>query len=76
MSKILVGCIEMCANDCKHSYKFMVSGDSISKGVIFDEVKSRYVILESNYINLLKSKLTINAKVKVIDIGQIQSGLL
>ena len=69
-------CFQLGANNREHSYKFMVSGDSISKGVIFDEVKSRYVILESNYINLLKSKLTINAKVKVIDIGQIQSGLL
>ena len=47
----------MSENNNKHSYRFMVSGDSISKGVIFDEVKCRYVILEGNYINLLKSKL-------------------
>ena len=47
----------MSENDSNRSYKFMVSGDSISKGVIFDEDKSKYVILEGNYINLLKSKL-------------------
>src|SRR5665648_70883 len=46
----------MSENDSEHRYKFMVSGDSISKGVIFDEEKSKYVILEGNYINLLKSK--------------------
>src|SRR5665648_741073 len=46
----------MSENDSEHRYKFMVSGDSISKGFIFDEEKSKYVILEGNYINLLKSK--------------------
>lgn len=40
-----------------NQYKFMVSGDSISKGVIFDEAKSKYVILKNNYISLLQSKL-------------------
>ena len=43
--------------DSKQCYKFLVSGDSISKGVIFDEAKSKYVILEDNYITLLQSKL-------------------
>lgn len=47
----------MSENNIKHSYKFMVSGDSISKGVIYDEGKSKYVILENNYINLLQNKL-------------------
>jgi len=47
----------MSENDNKDSYKIMVSGDSISKGVIFDEGKSKYVILEDNYINLLQNKL-------------------
>lgn len=41
----------------KGSYKFIVSGDSISKGVIYDEVKSKYLILEDNYVSLLQSKL-------------------
>lgn len=49
--------MEMSENNIKDSYKFMVSGDSISKGVIYDEGKSKYVILENNYINLLQSKL-------------------
>jgi len=44
-------------NESNDGYKFMVSGDSISKGVIFDEVKSKYVILENNYITLLQDKL-------------------
>lgn len=39
------------------NYKFMVSGDSISKGVIFDENKSKYIILKDNYISLLQAKL-------------------
>jgi len=37
--------------------KYMVSGDSISKGVIYDETRSRYVILDDNYVSLLQSKL-------------------
>ncbi|GAB6991694.1 SGNH/GDSL hydrolase family protein [Paenibacillus pini] len=37
--------------------KYIVSGDSISKGVIYDEVRSRYIILEENYVSLLQSKL-------------------
>jgi len=49
--------MEMNENDSNQSCKLMVSGDSISKGVIFDEGKSKYVILKDNYINLLQSKL-------------------
>ncbi|CAH1190423.1 hypothetical protein PAECIP111892_00173 [Paenibacillus auburnensis] len=37
--------------------KYMVSGDSISKGVIYDEARSKYVILEDNYVSLLQGKL-------------------
>lgn len=44
-------------NDSKHIYNFLVSGDSISKGVIFDCIQGKYVVLEDNYINLLQSKL-------------------
>lgn len=47
----------MIENNSKLNYKFMVSGDSISKGVIYDEGISKYVILKDNYINLLQSKL-------------------
>lgn len=38
-------------------FKYMVSGDSISKGVVYDEARSRYVILEDNYVSLLQGKL-------------------
>ncbi|MNC29632.1 GDSL-like Lipase/Acylhydrolase [compost metagenome] len=38
-------------------FKYMVSGDSISKGVIYDEARSKYVILEDNYVSLLQGKL-------------------
>lgn len=48
--------MKLSKNDSIHSCKLTVSGDSISKGVIFDEVKGKYLILEGNYINLLKSK--------------------
>jgi len=38
------GLMALNENESNDGYKFMVSGDSISKGVIFDEVKSKYVI--------------------------------
>ncbi|BFH60700.1 MULTISPECIES: SGNH/GDSL hydrolase family protein [Paenibacillus] len=37
--------------------KYIVSGDSISKGVIYDEVRKKYVVLEDNYVSLLQNKL-------------------
>lgn len=37
--------------------KYMVSGDSISKGVVYDEARSKYIILEDNYVSLLQGKL-------------------
>lgn len=36
---------------------YMISGDSISKGVVFDEIKNKYVVLEENYVALLQDKL-------------------
>lgn len=41
----------------KSIYKYLVSGDSISRGVIFDEVKNKYVVLADNYVSLLQNKL-------------------
>jgi acyl-CoA thioesterase I len=41
----------------ENNYKFLVTGDSISKGVIFDEVKSKYVVLKDNYVSLLQGRL-------------------
>jgi acyl-CoA thioesterase I len=37
--------------------RYLVSGDSISKGVVYDEDRSKYVILEDNYVSLLQEKL-------------------
>lgn len=44
-------------NKTKKSYKIMVSGDSISKGVVFDEEKNKYLILEDNYVDILRNKM-------------------
>lgn len=41
----------------KSIYKYLVSGDSISRGVIFDEVKNKYVVLADNYVALLQNRL-------------------
>lgn len=40
----------------KDLYKFIIFGDSISKGVIYDEEKNRYVTLRENYAWLLQDK--------------------
>jgi len=41
----------------KESYKIIVSGDAISKGIVYDEAKRKYIILEENYVDLLRGKL-------------------
>jgi lysophospholipase L1-like esterase len=41
----------------KDEYKIMVSGDSISKGIVFDEEKGKYSFLEENYVSLLQGCL-------------------
>ena len=41
----------------KDFYKYLVSGDSISRGVIYDEVKQKYVVLKDNYVALLQKRL-------------------
>ena len=41
----------------KDNYKFLLYGDSISKGVVYDEEKEKYVLLEESYVNILQSKL-------------------
>jgi lysophospholipase L1-like esterase len=37
--------------------KIVVSGDSISKGVIYDDIKKKYTVLEENYVDLLRNKI-------------------
>lgn len=41
----------------KDNYRYIVSGDSISKGVVFDEEKQKYVVSKNNYVSLLQNKL-------------------
>ncbi len=41
----------------KNGYNILVSGDSISKGVIFDEEKMKYAISRDNYVSLVQKKL-------------------
>lgn len=36
--------------------KILVIGDSISKGVVFDEIKNKYVLLKENFVNLISEK--------------------
>jgi acyl-CoA thioesterase I len=38
-------------------YSFLVSGDSISRGVIYDELKGRYSVSENSYVALVQKKL-------------------
>jgi acyl-CoA thioesterase-1 len=39
------------------SIKILVSGDSISKGVIYDETKNRYIVLQENYVDTISTKI-------------------
>lgn len=43
----------------KLKYKVVLFGDSISRGVVFDENKGKYTLLKDNYSALLKDKLNI-----------------
>lgn len=46
--------------DIKEVYKFLLCGDSISKGVIFDETKGKYTVLKDNYVSLLEKNKRCN----------------
>ena len=41
----------------KDNYNFLLYGDSISKGVTYDEEKNRYVTIKDSYAELLQGKL-------------------
>lgn len=41
----------------KDSYNFVLLGDSISKGVVYDELKGKYTTLKDSYASLLQDKL-------------------
>ena len=47
----------MSDTDSKKNYNFLVSGDSISRGVIYDEGKGKYSILDRSYVALVQSRL-------------------
>ena len=51
--------IEVCIlfEQNENTLTILVSGDSISKGVIYDESKDKYSILQDNYIELVRNKL-------------------
>lgn len=38
-------------------YRIIVTGDSISRGVIYDEARRKYVVFQENYVSLLQHKL-------------------
>jgi lysophospholipase L1-like esterase len=38
-------------------YSFLVSGDSISRGIVFDEAKGKYAVLETSYVALVQRRL-------------------
>ncbi len=41
----------------KGEYSIVVSGDSISRGVVYDEERARYTLLETSYVELLRGAL-------------------
>jgi lysophospholipase L1-like esterase len=41
----------------KSQYSFLVSGDSISRGVVYDEGKGGYSVLENSYVALVQKRL-------------------
>jgi lysophospholipase L1-like esterase len=41
----------------KENYYFLLYGDSISKGVVYDDEKERYVLLEKSFYHIVKDKL-------------------
>ncbi len=46
----------MSYKNIKDNCTILVSGDSISKGIIYDETKNRYIVLQENYVNLISQK--------------------
>jgi len=41
----------------KNSYHFIISGDSISKGVVLDEKRKKYIVLKNNYVSILQQRI-------------------
>jgi len=43
----------------KETYRFLLYGDSISKGVVYDEEKEKYVLLEKSFFHIVQNKLNV-----------------
>jgi lysophospholipase L1-like esterase len=56
----------------KENYNITLLGDSISKGVIFDDIRGRYIIIEDSFCNLVQNKL----KAAVHNAGRFGSTIL
>jgi acyl-CoA thioesterase I len=39
------------------SYSFLVSGDSISRGIVYDEAKGKYSVSDRSYVSLVQARL-------------------
>ena len=56
----------------KNNYNITLLGDSISKGVIYDDNKGRYVLIEDSFCNIVQNKL----KAAVHNAGKFGSTIL
>lgn len=43
--------------ELKEKYNFLLYGDSISKGIVYDEERKKYVTLDQSFANIIKQKL-------------------
>ncbi len=41
----------------KNEVKILVSGDSISKGVVYNEERGKYIIIEDSYVSIVQNRL-------------------
>ena len=56
----------------KDCYNFVVYGDSITKGVVYDEAKQRYVVLKENFVNLVAN----NVKAAIYNAGKFGNNII
>lgn len=47
----------MAIDSDKSAYSIVVSGDSISRGVVYDEAKRKYALLEDSYVEIMRGLL-------------------
>jgi len=47
----------MAIDSDKNNYTILVSGDSISRGVVYDEAKRKYALLEDSYVGIVRGLL-------------------